>query len=209
MFLALVSSAALGAAGANAIVLRGGSARVASADRVAPAPVIVVLGAGIHPDGTPTEILADRLATAADLYRAGRAPRILCSGDHGKASHDETGVMTRWLEDHGIPPEAIFLDHAGFDSWNTVVRARRVFGVTAAIFVTQAYHLPRVLWTASHEGIDAQGVAADRHEYPAMAWYQTREVVSRTKATFDVAVGRGAHVLGPSIDLAGDGRVTR
>lgn len=207
---ALVALGGVGwAIGANASVVHGTRDRVVDEAHAAPAPVIVVLGAGIHPDGTPTEILEDRLETARSLYAAGLAPRVLCSGDHGTRSHDETGTMARWLESHGVPPEAIFLDHAGFDSWNTVVRAHRVFGVSRAIFVTQAYHLPRVLWTASHEGIDAQGVAADRHEYPAMAWYQTREVVSRTKATFDVAVGRGAHVLGPSIDLAGDGRVTR
>lgn len=89
------------------------------------------------------------------------------------------------------------------------MRARRVFGVTRAIFVTQAYHLPRVLWTAEHEGIEASGVAADRHTYPAMVWYQTRETISRTKAALDVVDGRGARVLGPPIDLAGDGRVTR
>lgn len=195
--------------GANVVVVRGGTAREVPLESAREAPVIVVLGAGIHGDGTPTEILADRLATAADLYRAGKAPRILCSGDHGRVTHDETGVMARWLEDHGVPPEAIFLDHAGFDSWNTVVRARRVFGVTRAIFVTQAFHLPRVLWTAEQEGIDAQGVAADRHDYPAIVWYQTRETISRTKAALDVIVGRDARVLGPTIDLAGDGRTTR
>jgi vancomycin permeability regulator SanA len=120
----MMGTVALVVAIANAVVLRGGGARIAPAESVPSAPVIVVLGAGIHPDGTPTEILADRLATAADLYRAGRAPRILCSGDHGHASHDETGVMARWLEAQGIPPEAIFLDHAGFDSWNLPCQLR-------------------------------------------------------------------------------------
>lgn len=192
----------------NVVVVSSTKAAIVESDRVDPAPVIVVLGAGIHSDGTPTEILADRLETALALFRAGRAPKILCSGDHGRASHDEVGVMERYLEDRGVAPEAIFLDHAGFDSWNTVTRAHRVFGVTRAIFVTQGYHLPRVLWTATHEGIAAQGVAADRHRYPMHAWYAVREIASRSKAVLDVAIGRDPKFLGPAIDLAGDGRVT-
>jgi SanA protein len=195
--------------GANASVLRASRERVVDVDRASPAPVIVVLGAGLRPDGAPSDILEDRLETARSLYVAGRAPRILCSGDHGSRSHDETGAMARWLESRGVPAEAIFLDHAGFDSWNTVVRARRVFGVTRAIFVTQRYHLPRVLWTASRVGIDAQGVAADRRPYPAMPWYETRELASRTKATLDVAIARPPRALGEPVDLTGDGRVTR
>ena len=194
---------------ANVVVLRTTTSDVVDAARVAPAPVIIVLGAGIHPDGTPTDVLADRLDAALELYRAGLAPRVLCSGDHGRESHDETGAMERYLEARGVPAEAIFLDHAGFDSFNTVARARRIFGVTRAILVTQAYHLPRVLWTAAREGIEAQGVAADRRDYPAIAWYQAREVLSRSKAVLDVAIGRSPRTLGATIDLGGDGRVTR
>lgn len=196
-------------AASNVVVVSSTKTAIVGADRVDAAPVIVVLGAGIHADGTPTEILADRLETALELYRAGRAPRILCSGDHGRVSHDEVGVMARYLEDRGVASEDIFLDHAGFDSWNTVTRAHRVFGVTRAIFVTQGYHLPRVLWTATHEGIAAQGVAADRHRYPMHAWYAVREIASRSKAVLDVAIGRDPKFLGPAIDLAGDGRATR
>lgn len=206
LVLAAFAGAALYVTITNAVVCRG--ARVVPVAEAAPAPVIVVLGAGIRPDGSPSDILADRLDTALELHRL-RGGRILCSGDHGRDEHDEPLAMSRYLEAHGVPPEAIFLDHAGFDSFNTVSRARRVFGVTRAVFVSQAYHLPRVLWTAKEEGIEAEGVASDRHTYPAMRWYQAREVISRSKAVLDVVVGRAPHFLGPSVSLDGDGRSTR
>ncbi len=206
LVLAAVAGAALYMGVANAVVCHG--APVVPVAEAAPAPVIVVLGAGIRPDGSPSEVLADRLDTALELHRL-RGGRILCSGDHGRDDHDEPLAMARYLEARGVPPEAIFLDHAGFDSFNTVSRARRVFGVTKAVFVSQAYHLPRVLWTAKEEGIEAQGVASDRHAYPAIRWYQARETISRSKAVLDVLVGRGPHFLGPSVSLDGDGRSTR
>lgn len=206
LVLAAFVGAALYVTIANAVVCRG--ARVVPVAEAAPAPVIVVLGAGIRPDGSPSDILADRLDTALEIHRLRRG-RILCSGDHGRDEHDEPLAMARYLEARGVAPEAIFLDHAGFDSFNTVSRARRVFGITRAVFVSQAYHLPRVLWTAKEEGIEAEGVAADRHTYPGLRWYQAREVVSRSKAVLDVAVGREPHFLGPHVNLDGDGRSTR
>ncbi len=204
--LAAFACAALYVVVANAMVCRG--ARVVPVAEAAQAPVIIVLGAGLRADGSPTDILADRLDTALELHRL-RGGRILCSGDHGRGDHDEPFAMSRYLEARGVAPEAIFLDHAGFDSFNTVSRAHRVFGVTRAIFVSQAYHLPRVLWTAKQEGIEAEGVAADRHTYPGIRWYQAREVVSRSKAVLDVAVGRSPHFLGAAVNLDGDGRLTR
>jgi vancomycin permeability regulator SanA len=169
----------------NVVVLRGGKAD-ASARHV---DVIVVLGAGVHGD-EPSEVLRDRLETALSLYRSGRASKILVTGDHAKPEYDEPGAMARWLIAAGVPARAIVLDHAGFDTYSSMVRAREVFGVTHAIVVTQRFHLSRALWVARSVGIDAEGAEADRRVYRAAGWFEAREILSRTKAWLDVAVGR-------------------
>lgn len=169
----------------NLVVLRGGRSDV----ELRHAQAIVVLGAGVRGDA-PSDVLRDRLETALALFRAGRAPKLLLTGDHGRVDYDEVGTMKRWLSQHGVPDGAMVLDHAGFDTYSSIVRAHDVFGVDRAIVVTQQFHLPRALWIARSVGIDAEGVAADRREYVGATWFQLREVLSRTKAWLDVAVGR-------------------
>lgn len=171
----------------NVVVVRGGRALPTPIDG---AEVILVLGAGIGPDGSVSQVLADRLETALALYRAGRAPRLLLTGDHSSAEYDEVSAMRRWLEQRGVPREALVLDGAGVDTFSSIARARAVYGVGRAIVVTQAFHLPRAVWLARAMGIDADGVAADRRPYRGAAWFELREVISRTKAWVDVSVGR-------------------
>src|SRR3989338_7718288 len=130
-----------------------------------PAPVAIVLGAKVKTDGQPSDILRDRLLTAIDLYRAGSVEKILVSGDDGQVEYDEVNAMRLYLLSADVDPDDIFLDHAGFDTYDSMIRAQKVFGVTKAIIVTQAYHLPRALYLADAFGIDAQGVAADRQTY--------------------------------------------
>jgi vancomycin permeability regulator SanA len=178
-------------AGLNLFVWRSGKARIVDGGGDA----IVVLGAGVYPDGTPSPVLVDRLATAASLYREGRATRILVTGDHGRASYDEPGAMRDWLVDHGVPGEVISQDHAGFDTFSSMVRARRVFGVERPIVVTQAFHLPRALYLASSAGMDPTGVVADRREYPGALGMHLREMLSRPKAWLDVTTGREPRFL--------------
>lgn len=188
----------------NSIVLAGGGNEGA----VANADCALVLGAGVHDDGTPSDVLRDRLDESLALYRAGRVNRILVSGDHQRATYDEPNAMRRYLEANGVPRAAIFMDHAGVDTYSSVWRAKHVFGAERVVIVTQQFHLARAVWCARSLGMEAEGSAADRRTYRGIAWLHAREVVSRTKAFVDIRSGRAAHHAGPRIDLQGDGRVT-
>jgi SanA protein len=195
---------ALGVASANLTVLDGGSGgRVAGSLDCA-----LVLGAGIRDDGSPSDVLRDRLDEALALYRAGRVTKIIVSGDHQASGYDEPNAMRVYLEANGVPAPAIFLDHAGLDTYSSMWRARHVFGASRIVVVTQRFHLARAVWCARSLGMEAEGSAADRHVYRGIAWLQLREVVSRTKAFVDVTVGREPRHVGPPVDLGGDGRVT-
>lgn len=173
----------------NAWVERSASAwsgyHVAQAAEVPQRPVAIVLGARVLPDGTVSGPLEDRLATALALYAAGRVEYILVSGDNGRRDYDEVNAMQAWLVARGVPVSAIYLDHAGFRTFDTMHRARRVFGVEAAIVCTQAYHVPRSVFLARRAGIDAIGVAADQRVYPLAHRDQRRERLARTKAVID------------------------
>lgn len=188
----------------NAAVLVGGSRQADSG----PVDCALVLGAGVADDGTPSWVLHDRLAEGLALYRAGRVKRIVVSGDHGRPDYDEPNAMRSWLEARGVPPSAIFMDHAGFDTYSSVWRAKHVFGASRLVIVTQRFHLPRALWVARSLGMEAEGAAADRRLYRGAAWFEVREVISRTKAFVDVAGGRRPRHVGPRISLEQDGRVT-
>lgn len=194
----------------NARVLsRGNHGARASIDELDPAPVAIVLGAGVRADGTPSNALEDRLAQAVELHRAGKAKKLLLSGDHGAARYDETSSMRRWVLDRGVPPEDVFCDHAGFSTYDTMARARRVFGVTRAIVVTQRFHLARSIYTAEALGIEAEGTPCDRRTYVKSAWFELRELGSRAKAFAQAELLHSApRVLGPPIPIDGDGRAT-
>lgn len=190
---------------ANAAVLRGG----ADAPRaLGVADCALVLGAGVQPDGTPSAVLQDRLDEAFDLWREGRVRRILVSGDHRRASYDEPNAMRAYLERRGVPRDVLFMDHAGFDTYSSVWRAKHVFGARSVVVVTQRFHLARAVWVARALGMEADGAAADRRRYPMIAWLECREVVSRTKALVDVAVARTPRFAGPPISLGGDAGAT-
>ena len=189
---------------ANVVVLTGGRS-----SGTARAEVALVLGAGLRPDGSPSLMLDDRLTAAADLYRGGRVKTILASGDHGSHAYDEVNAMRARLVELGVPDEDVFTDHAGFDTWSSVVRAKKVFGAEDVVVVTQRFHLARAIWLARRAGLDANGVAADKHAYGDKALTaQVREVFARAKSVGEVLIGRDPRYLGPRIDLEGDGRVT-
>jgi len=194
----------------NAAVARVGSKAIReSIADLEVAPVAIVLGAGMRADGTPSDALADRLAQAVDLYRARTVSKLLLSGDHGVDDYDEVNGMRRFVLDHGVAPEDVFCDHAGFSTWATFVRAREVFGVTRAIVVTQRFHLDRALYTAHVNGIEAQGVPCDARTYAHAARYELRELGSRCKAWLQAhGIGSGARVSGPPIAIDGDGRAS-
>ena len=203
LVLALVMAGTL-VATVNVAVLLGGRHEPLDA----PLDCALVLGAGVAEDGTPSWVLQDRLAASLALHRSGRVKRIIVSGDHGTPGYDEPNAMRAWLEARGVPASAIFMDHAGFDTYSSVWRARHVFGAERVVIVTQQFHLPRALWVARSLGMAAEGAPADQRLYRGAVWFQAREVISRTKAFIDVAGGRTPRYAGPRISLEQDGRVT-
>jgi SanA protein len=210
LLLVLAAIPILLVAGANAVVLldaRGDSA--GSLEDVPHAQAALVLGAQVKPDGTPSDMLADRIAAAAELYRAGKVDKLLLSGDHGRWGYDEVGTMRRALLAEGIPADDVFTDHAGFDTWDSAQRARRVFGVGSAIVVTQRFHLARALYAAHRAGLQATGYAADRRSYGrVMGRLRLREALARVKVVADSVTSAGPHFLGPRLPIDGDGRAS-
>lgn len=201
------AAVALAVTAANARVLA--ASEVGAAESAASvADCAVVLGAGVYPDQTPSPVLQDRLETALSLYREGRVRRLLVSGDHGRASYDETNTMRLWLEARGVPHRDVFMDHAGFDTYSSMWRAKHVFGAKKVIVVTQRFHLARSVYLARAMGMEAEGAAADRRWYRGMVWLEMREVASRTKAALDVVTQRRPRHTGPPISLDGDADAT-
>jgi SanA protein len=194
--------------GSNAYVLL--SAEGESTGKVAevpPAQVAIVPGALVKPDGKMSAMLADRVRQAAALWHAGKVEKILVSGDHHAWAYDEPDTMRKALVSEGVPPRDVFEDHAGFDTWATMVRARGIFGVRDAVVVTQGFHMPRALFLADAAGIQATGLTADLHQWGYQGRKsEVREVLSRVKAIADVTLDTPA-MAGPAIPISqADGR---
>jgi SanA protein len=192
---------------ANAYVLLDASGE--STSRIADVPkepVAIVPGALVQPDGKMSTMLADRVKRASELWHAGKVEKILVSGDHHTWAYDEPDTMRKALVRDGVAPRDVFEDHAGFDTWATMVRARSIFGVRDAVVVTQGFHMPRALFLAEEAGIHATGLTSDLHDYGFQGEKSdVREVLSRVKAIADVTFDTPA-MAGPSIPISGDGR---
>ena len=147
--------------------------------------VAIVFGAAIW-GNYPSDIFADRLLTAADLYHAGKVEKILVSGDNSEVAHNEPRVGEMFLREQGIPAEKITIDYAGFRTFDTCARAKKVFGVDSAILVTQAFHLPRAIFLCEKNDITSFGVKADRHEYRGKMRNFFRENAAKVWAFFEV-----------------------
>lgn len=148
------------------------------------ADAIVVLGASVYADGTPSDILADRIEVAADLYFAGVAPAIIVSGDNTDAHYNESDAMKAYCIELGVPAMHVYVDHAGYDTYASIWRAQSVYGAQSIVVVTQAYHLYRALSIADGLGMSALGVAADKGDYDNQAAYSARENIARVKDFF-------------------------
>ena len=172
------------------------------------ADCILVLGAGVWNGGRPSPMLEDRLVRAIELYNMGVSNRLLMSGDHGRKDYDEVNVMKRFAVDRGIPSSHVFMDHAGFSTYESIYRARDVFKVKKAIIVTQEYHLYRALYIAKKLGLEAYGVAADLREYYGQASRELREVLARVKDFFSTIIKPRPTYLGEPIPIDGDGDLT-
>ncbi|HEY7935479.1 MAG TPA: ElyC/SanA/YdcF family protein [Solirubrobacteraceae bacterium] len=196
-------------AGLNAYVMLSADGQSTSdvAD-VPDAQVALVLGAYVEPDGRMSQMLADRVQRAVQLWRTGKVKRILVSGDHHTWAYDEPDTMRKALQKAGVPGEDIFTDDAGFDTWASMVRARKVFDVKSAIVITQGFHMPRALYLAHQAGLQAHGLTSDLHSYGTQGKLSDlREVLARVKAVGQ-AVRNSAVVLGPQIPITGDGRAS-
>lgn len=169
---------------------------------------IIILGCGVKDDGRPSDMLYDRIITGVELYKKGIAPRILMSGDHGRTDYDEVGTMKKYAVDMGIPEDAVFCDHAGFSTYESMVRANKVFGIENAVVVTQSYHLYRALFDAESFGIDAYGVSADVRRYLGQTNRNIREIIARNKDFLFCVFKPDPKYLGEKIDITGSGSVT-
>lgn len=192
---------------ANVVVLAGGDGSKRELRDLPHAQAALVLGAQVMPSGKPSVMLADRIQSAADLYEAGKVDKLLLSGDHGQWRYDEVGTMRHALVARGVKPADIFTDHAGFDTWDSAQRARRVFGVRSVIVVTQRFHMARALFDARRAGLHATGYDADRRKYgPILKKLEIRETLARVKAVADTVTGADPRFLGPRLPIEGDGR---
>lgn len=169
---------------------------------------ILVLGCQVKSDGTPSIMLEDRLKRGVALYNAGAAPKLLMSGDHGTQGYDEVDAMKRYAFDANIPSEDIFMDHAGFSTYESVYRAKEIFGADKIIVVTQTYHLHRALHIANAMGIEAYGVAAEYQDYSGQTNRDVREILARVK-DFGMAIFKPEPTyLGEAIPISGSGELT-
>lgn len=168
---------------------------------------IIVLGAGIWGD-KPSPMLQDRLDEAIKLYEAGIAPKIIMSGDNGQEGYDEVNVMKDYAINKGIPSEDIFMDHAGFSTYESIYRAKEIFKVEKAIIVTQKYHLYRALHIGNKLGINVTGVGADPRKYSGQIFRELREILARNKDFIQAIFKLKPTYLGESIPVSGDGNIT-
>lgn len=169
---------------------------------------IMVLGCAVWLDNEPSPMLRDRLDTAIALYKAGVAPKLLLSGDNSIVEYSEPECMLQYTLKQGVPPEDIFLDYAGFSTYESVYRSHAVFMADRMIVVTQKYHLFRALKACEALGIEARGVASDQNEYSGRYYREAREVLARAKDLVKGIIKAKPTYLGDEIPVDGDGTVT-
>lgn len=173
------------------------------------ADCIIVLGAGVRSDGTPSWMLEDRLIIGKQLYDAGASDKLLMSGDHGTKEYDEVNTMKNYLVEQGVSSEDVFMDHAGFETYDSMYRAKEIFGAKKIVIVTQKYHLYRAMYIAESMGMEAYGVPADLRNYSKKQYYRiVREWLARIKSFGKCVIGAEPTYLGEQIDLNGSGDVT-
>ena len=169
---------------------------------------ILVLGCLVHDSGRPSDMLSDRLRRGLALYEAGAAPKLLMSGDHGRENYDEVDAMKRYAVEAGVPTQDVFMDHAGFSTYESLYRARDVFQAKTVLIVTQEYHLYRALHIAKRLGLEAYGVGADYHTYVGQSVREIREVLARAK-DWAVCIWKPLPTyLGDPIPITGSGELT-
>ena len=187
---------------AKAYMLTPGQAAELDAD------CILVLGTQVWPDGSPSGVLEDRLLTGIGAYESGASNRLLMSGDHGQPDYDEVNAMKAYAVEKGVPSEHIFMDHAGFSTYESMYRAKDIFQAQRVLIVTQQYHLYRAVYIARKMGLDAYGLAADIRPYPGLPRYEARELLARNKDFVMTLFMPEPTYLGEAVPVFGNGNVT-
>lgn len=168
---------------------------------------IIILGAGVWGD-KPSPILEDRLLEGIKLYQNNVSDKIIMSGDHGRESYDEVNIMKNYAIEKSIPSENIFMDHAGFSTYESIYRARDIFKAKKIVIVTQKYHLYRALYAANCLGLEAYGVGADPRQYSGATFRELREILARDKDFIKCIFKPKPTYLGDTIPVSGNGDVT-
>lgn len=168
---------------------------------------ILVLGCGVHGD-TPSHMLEDRLLQGIELYEYGASEKMLMSGDHGKENYDEVNVMKDFAVERGVSAENIFMDHAGFSTYESMYRAKEIFTAEKILIVTQDYHLYRAIYDARAMGMEAYGVASNPRTYAGQLYRDIREILARNKDFLYCIIKPEPTYLGEEIPVQGNGNVT-
>ncbi len=168
---------------------------------------IIILGAGILED-KPSPILEDRLLEGIKLYQNSVSDKIIMSGDHGRREYDEVNIMKNYAIEKGIPSENIFMDHAGFSTYESIYRAKYIFEAKKVVIVTQEYHLYRALYIANQLGLEAYGVGADPRQYVGATYRELREILARDKDFIKCIFKPEPTYLGDTIPVSGNGDIT-
>lgn len=169
---------------------------------------ILVLGCWVNENGQPSDMLYDRLTRGVELYDLGAAPKLLMSGDHGQVGYDEVASMKQFAVDAGISSEDVFMDHAGFSTYESIYRARDIFQADKILIVTQEYHLYRALYIADRLGVEAYGVSSDYHTYAGQTFRDCREILARVKDCILCVFQPKPTYLGDAIPIFGNGNAT-
>ncbi len=194
---------------ANLAVFAKGRGAMDDITAIEPKTAAIVFGAKVYENGQLSPMLEDRVQTAIDLYHLGKVKKLLLTGDHGRVGYDEVNTMKKYALDRRIAEEDIFTDHAGFSTYESIYRARKVFKLKKAVLVTQRFHLRRTLYIARSAGLEAQGLVADKREYISGTMSTFREYFANLKAFWEVNTGKDPTFLGPAIPISGDGRKSR
>lgn len=196
---------------ANRVILKTSRPLIhCNIETVSNAQVAIILGARIYSNNGVSAVVYDRLIKAVELYKEGKVKKILISGDHGQVEYDEVNTIKSWVLKYGVPEEDIFMDHAGFSTYESMYRAKAIFQIESAIVVTQRFHLARAVYLARKQGITTQGYAADRREYLHMSYNKRREFAARTKDFMLANIFKPLPTyLGKTIPITGDGRATQ
>ena len=168
---------------------------------------IIVLGAGIWGD-KPSPMLEDRLLEGINLYNNNVSNKIIMSGDHGREEYDEVNIMKNYAIEKGVPSENIFMDHAGFSTYESIYRAKEIFKAKKVVIVTQKYHLYRALYIANHLGLEAYGVGSDPRKYVGATYRELREILARDKDFIKCIFKPEPTYLGETIPVSSNGNAT-